>query len=361
MHRLLRRGQLQDEHVLGEPALVARHRRCDPEREALLAEQRVAAVAGSVGPDFAGLRKVNDVLLGVARPADIVASSTIGIDERVADRVHGRNEITVIADLVESRLAHAGHDAHVHDDVGRVGDLDAELRDARADRAHRERDDVHGAAAHRTVEQALESAPHLAGLRPVVRRAGIDLLLRADEGAVLDAGDVARAGAGQEGVRTDLGVELDEGASGDHLLRQARPLILGPIAPHDAIGLGQFGHLLDPFEQLLIAGGGILQTRNAHVDSKDGGARSATSGKHAPTCPEIHHEMACKRFLVTNCTGVAAQSSSVLWHGSRRKVRRRQRPPARSCASSPSHPPAAGGCDRSRPTWGAVPPPHSSR
>ena len=45
--RLLRRGQLQDEHVLGEPALVASHCRCDAQRKALLAEERVAAVAGT--------------------------------------------------------------------------------------------------------------------------------------------------------------------------------------------------------------------------------------------------------------------------------------------------------------------------
>ena len=45
--------QLQDEHVLGEPALVARHHRRDPEREALLAEQRVAAVARAVRLDLA--------------------------------------------------------------------------------------------------------------------------------------------------------------------------------------------------------------------------------------------------------------------------------------------------------------------
>ena len=33
----LRRGELEDQHVLGEPALVARHHRGDPQREALLA------------------------------------------------------------------------------------------------------------------------------------------------------------------------------------------------------------------------------------------------------------------------------------------------------------------------------------
>ena len=210
---------------------------------------------------------MDDVLVAVAGPADVFAGRAIGVDKRVADRVDSRDEVAVLADLVEGSLAHAGHDAHVHDDIRRVGDLDAELRDARADGAHRERHDVHGAAAHRPVEQALEGAAHLTGLRPVVRRTGVDLLLRADEGAVLDSGDVARAGAGEEGVRANLGVEPDERAGIDHQLSQARPLILGSIAPHDAIRLREPRHLIHPLEQLLIAGWGILQTGDAHVDS----------------------------------------------------------------------------------------------
>ena len=64
--------ELQDQHVLGEPAVVAGHHRGDAQREALLAEQGVAAVAGAVRPDLAGLGEVHDVLvLGVARPRHV--------------------------------------------------------------------------------------------------------------------------------------------------------------------------------------------------------------------------------------------------------------------------------------------------
>ena len=35
---------------------------------------------------------------------------------------------------LEDGQADAGHDAHIHDDVGRVGELDADLRHGRADR-----------------------------------------------------------------------------------------------------------------------------------------------------------------------------------------------------------------------------------
>ena len=47
------------------------HRRGDAQRVALLAQQRVAAVARAVGPDLTGLREVGDVFLGIARPRHI--------------------------------------------------------------------------------------------------------------------------------------------------------------------------------------------------------------------------------------------------------------------------------------------------
>jgi hypothetical protein len=57
--------------VLGHPAFVAGDVGGDAEGEALLAEQGVAAVAGAVGPDLAGLGEVDDVLLVVAGPGDV--------------------------------------------------------------------------------------------------------------------------------------------------------------------------------------------------------------------------------------------------------------------------------------------------
>ena len=48
----------------------------------------------------------------------------------------------------------------------------------RAERAHRERDDVHRAAAHRAGEQAASSSARIsAGLAPVVGGAGVLLVL----------------------------------------------------------------------------------------------------------------------------------------------------------------------------------------
>ena len=139
----LGRGELEDEHVLGHPALVAGDRRGDAQRVALLAEQGVAAVAGAVAPDRALLGEVDDVLRVGARPRDV----GLALGERRADRVERRHVVGVrLLDLVEHLVAAAGHDEHRDDDVGRVGDLDAEHRDLGLEVTHDERDDVHRAA-----------------------------------------------------------------------------------------------------------------------------------------------------------------------------------------------------------------------
>ena len=131
--------------------------------------------------------------------------------ERRADRVQAGDEVAV-AEHVENRLAHAGHDAHVDDHVGGVGDLHADLGDGRAERPHAEGDDVHGAPLHAALEQLLQLLLHLLRRHPVVGRAGIVLGDAADVGAVLDAGHVDRVGPGQVAVGTLLLVELAEGA-----------------------------------------------------------------------------------------------------------------------------------------------------
>ncbi len=64
-------GQAQDEHVLCHPAVALCHGRSDTQCEALLAQQRVAAVTGAEGPNFVGLGEVGDVLLVVAGPGGV--------------------------------------------------------------------------------------------------------------------------------------------------------------------------------------------------------------------------------------------------------------------------------------------------
>ena len=226
----LGRGQLQDQHVLGHPALVAGHDRRDPQREALLAEQRVAAVAGAVGPDLARLGEVDDVLVvGVARPRHVLPRPA----ERRADRVHAGHVVAVVAERVERRLTHPGHDPHRDRHVRRVGQLHADVGDRRPDRTHRERDHVHRPAAHRALEQAVQQPAHLRGLAPVVRRAGVRLVGRADVRPVLHARHIAGVRPRKVGVRT-LGVrQALERAAVDQHLREPVVLLVGAVAPVD--------------------------------------------------------------------------------------------------------------------------------
>ena len=89
-------GQLDDEHVLGQPAFVAGNGRSNAQRVALLAQQSVAAVAGSVGPDGAVFWEVGDVLGLAARPSDVFFARF----ERGTHRVHAFDELAVV--LVDS-------------------------------------------------------------------------------------------------------------------------------------------------------------------------------------------------------------------------------------------------------------------
>ena len=76
LHFALRIGQFQNEHVLGEPAFIARLHGRDAQSVTFLSEQRISAVSGAKGPDFTGFREVADVfVLGVAGPARCPARS----------------------------------------------------------------------------------------------------------------------------------------------------------------------------------------------------------------------------------------------------------------------------------------------
>ena len=189
------------------------------------------------------------------------SSSPVG--QRRADRVQAGHELPVLAEHVERGLAHAGHDPHRDRDVGRVGELDADVALVGAQRAHAERDDVHRAALHRPAEQVGSSSSRIsAGVAPVVRRAGVVLVLGADERAVLDAGDVAGVRPGQVGVRA-LGVGR---ASRTFPRRRARCTDGRTPRPSrrtsGSVGLRERGHLLDPGDEP-----GVLRrdSRLAHV------------------------------------------------------------------------------------------------
>ena len=78
---------------------------------------------------------------------------------------------------------------------------------------------------------------HLGRVHPVVGRAGVGLVGRADEGAVLDPGDVGRVGARPEGVRLLARSSRTNVPAVDELVGEPVPLLVGAVAPDDPVGL----------------------------------------------------------------------------------------------------------------------------
>ena len=123
----------EDQHVLGEPALLARLPGAEAEGVALLAEQRVAAIARADAPDQALLGKMRD---------------EAAVRREVAEGMRARDEVLAMTHVRERALSHPGHHVHARDDVGAVGDL-TPTRLTPSQPVHQIRDNVHGAPAHR--------------------------------------------------------------------------------------------------------------------------------------------------------------------------------------------------------------------
>jgi hypothetical protein len=257
--------------MLGQPALVAGHRRRDAQREAFLAEQRITAIARSVAPDLSRFREVHDVfVVAVARPGKIRLPGL----ERMADRVEAGNERPLVAENLEDPRTHARHDPHIRDDVGAVRNLHADMRDWRSDRSHAEGNHVHRAAPHRSAEEARERLAHLLGRLPVVGRAGVGFVLGADECAVFYPRHIGGIRANQVAIRSLRVVQPNRGPGREHELEHPVVLGLGSVAPLDPVGLGQLRDLVDPGEKASISGRG----RFGHSGLLAG------SGRLSPTC-----------------------------------------------------------------------------
>ena len=94
-----RAGQAQDQHVLGEPSFVAGLDGSDTQGKAFFAEQSIAAVSGTIGPDQAFVREMADVLFvdRGARPFDIFLTRC----EWCANGVQARHKFAVSTEGVE--------------------------------------------------------------------------------------------------------------------------------------------------------------------------------------------------------------------------------------------------------------------
>ena len=260
--RAVRGFNAQKEHVFGHPLVLAGDGGGDAQGQALLAEQGVAAVTGTEGPDFFRFREVADVFFFVAGPRHV----DLAVCKRGAHGVEAGNEGSVAVALrvaaaldfvfqtLENGFAHLGHDAHVDHDVGGVRDFNADLGQGGVQGTHAEGDHVHGTALHAALEEALQFGLHFNGVGPVVGRACVFFLLAADERAVFHTGHIGRGGTGEEASGALLGVQFDKGALFYHHVAKLIIFFLRAVAPIDGVGLAKLGDFVDPLLSCFVSG-----------------------------------------------------------------------------------------------------------
>ena len=145
----------------------------------------------------------------------------VAIGQRIAHRVQAFDEIAIRTKHVEHRLSDAGHDAHVDHDVRGVRDFHANARDLGSNRAHAERNDIHGPPAHAAAVKATQLLFHHGRVFPIVGWTGVIFQSAANEGPFFHPGHIARVGADKEAIGALLFIEANGGAGFDHQLTQA--------------------------------------------------------------------------------------------------------------------------------------------
>ncbi len=172
--------------------------------------------------------------------------------QRHPHRMQAAHEVAGFPERVEHGPAHPGHDAHVDRDVGGIAEFDANMGNGGTQRPHAEGDHIQRAPTHAAVEHSAKGNLHFRRGYPVIGRAGVVFVHAANEGAVLDPGDIAGIGEGQIAVRALGLVEFGEGAGFHHLGTQPIVFFLGTVAPGDTFRLRECCDFSHPLAQLLI-------------------------------------------------------------------------------------------------------------
>ena len=170
----------EDEHVLGQPALLLGQEGADAQGETFLAQQNVAAVVGGGGDDGVVLREMGDV-------------AVLGI--QVQHAMQAAVEILARTQMLISHLPHARHDSHAQHHIDGVRQLDADFVERRAGRPHQVGNDIERAAAHGAGAEAFELAVHFRRRHPIIGRPRLLGGFRAEKRAVLAARHIQRIGA----------------------------------------------------------------------------------------------------------------------------------------------------------------------
>src|ERR1019366_8565950 len=169
--------------------------------------------------------------------------------------IGGHNPLLVLVDLGKDRRSDARHNAHLNNDIGRIGELHPDARHRRAHRAHAEWKHVHGAALHAAFEEVLEAAPHHIWVFPIVGRPGSIARKGTDIGAIFNARHIARDGSRIVAARPALLIEAYKCARRDKAFAEEVVLSLRSVNPMDGVWPAEVGHLFDPSNQVLVGRG----------------------------------------------------------------------------------------------------------
>ena len=200
-------------------------------REALLAQQHVAAVTGVDAPYGVVLREMTYISVAL-------------VDVRLG--MQSFHEIAAVAQRLHDGCADAGHDRHIQHNIYRIGQFDTDFCKLRADYPHRIGDDVHLASLHRAVEQFAQLFIALGGRHPVVEVAGVLLFSRTDIGTPFDTRDVVHRGTVKITVGEQFYVELYYLACRHRFVAQLLKLFFTSVDVNDLVGRSQGRHFVYP-------------------------------------------------------------------------------------------------------------------
>ena len=219
--------------MLSHPAFVLTLVRSDAQCKAFFTQQNVAAVCGVDGPDGVVLWEMNDISF-------ILIYVCFGV--QTSYKVIG-----LVAQILKRLCAHSGHDIHIQHNIDRIGQLNADFGEGRADRTHGVRNDVHGTAFHYAIKELAQFFIHHLGIFPVVGGACILFFPGADKGSTLYAGNVAGTGSVQQTAGKFFLVEFLHLAGGDCFSSQGFELLLAAINPDNLVRSSERDHLIQPF------------------------------------------------------------------------------------------------------------------
>ncbi len=205
------------------------------------------------------------------------------VDVQVSFAVQALGERALRAKRIHNFGAHAGHDAHVEHNIDAVGQLDADLGKGRANRAHGERHDVHGAALHGSGEVATRLAIRLTWTHPVVAWSGVALEAGADVREVFGACDIVGRRPVKIATRQLLLVELHELTGLEGLGGETLSFLVAAVAPVNGVRLAHGGHRVHPFLNVPVLDHGIVTSDINRSPGSTARWAPAISARVAPT------------------------------------------------------------------------------